>query len=93
MNPHRIPCVIENVSGIRIRVRNAGTPSSIFEKLILPMLVNIAAPTRISTAAVANGGTMPAIGAMKKHGRKQSAVKIDVNPERPPMRMPATLSI
>ena len=93
MKPHKIPCVIENVSGIKISVRNAGTPSSIFEKSILPMLVNIAAPTKIRTAAVANGGTIPAIGAMKKHGRKQRAVKTDVNPVRPPMRMPATLSI
>src|SRR3989442_766702 len=92
MNPQSIPWVIENVSGIRIKVRNAGTPSSIFEKLILPTLLNIAAPTRIKTAAVAYGGTMPANGAMKKHGRKQSAVNTDVKPVRPPMLIPACLN-
>src|SRR5229473_6764522 len=93
MNPQRIPWVIENVSGIKIKVRNAGTPSSILEKLILPTLLNIVAPTRIKTAAVAYGGTMPATGAMKKHGRKQSAVNTEVNPVRPPIWMPATLSM
>ena len=45
MNPHSIPWVIENVSGIRIKVRNAGTPSSIFEKLILPTLLEVETPT------------------------------------------------
>ena len=85
MNPHRIPCVMENVSGIRIKVRNAGSPSSIFANRICATLRNIAAPTRISTAAVAYGGTMPAKGAMKKHGRKQSAVKTEVSPVRPPI--------
>src|SRR5258707_9074040 len=93
MKPHRIPWVIEKVSGIRIKVRNAGTPSSSFEKLILPMLVNMAAPTRIKTAAVAKGGTMPASRAIKKHGTKQTAVETEVNPFRPPILKPATLSI
>src|SRR5262245_54167028 len=33
-----------------------------------------------------------AVGAMKRHGRKQNAVAIAVTPVRPPMRMPAMLS-
>jgi len=85
--------VIENVSGIKISVRNAGRASSIFEKLIWLTLWNIAAPTRISTAAVAKGGTIPASGAINKHGRKQSAVTTEVLPVRPPMLIPAMLSI
>src|SRR5438552_3864618 len=93
MKPQRTPCVIENVSGIKIKVKNAGTPSSIFEKLILATLVNMAAPTRIKTAAVAKGGTVPASGAMKRQGKKQSAVKTEVSPVRPPILMPATLSM
>src|ERR1051326_63573 len=36
---------------------------------------------------------MPASGARKKHGRKQSAVNTDVQPVRPPLWMPAILSI
>jgi len=35
MKPQRIPCVIENVSGIRMMVRNAGRPSSIAARLSL----------------------------------------------------------
>ena len=53
MKPQRIPCVIENVRGIRMIVRNAGKPSSIYENEILPTLRNIEAPTRINTDAVA----------------------------------------
>src|SRR5258706_954636 len=93
MNPQRIPWVIENVSGIRIKVRNAGTPSSIFEKLIFPTLLNIAAPTRIKTAAVAYGGTIPAPRAVKKHRRKQSALNTQVKTVRPPHLIPAQLSM
>jgi hypothetical protein len=36
---------------------------------------------------------MPAKGARKKQGRKQSAVKTEVKPVRPPALIPATLSI
>src|SRR5215510_886557 len=93
MKPQRIPWVIEKVRGIRMTVRNAGTPSSIFEKFTSLTLLNIDAPTRISTGAVAYEGTMPASGARKKQGRKQSAVKSEVRPVRPPMLMPAMLSI
>ena len=74
MNPQRIPWVIENVRGIRIIVKKAGKPSSIFENAISRTLLNIDAPTRIRTGAVAYSGTIPAIGAIKKHGKKQSAV-------------------
>src|SRR5437867_4215 len=93
MNPQRIPWVIENVRGMRIIVKKAGRPSSILEKAIWPTLLNIDAPTRIKTGAVAYDGTMPAIGARKKHGKKQSAVKTEVRPVRPPRLMPAMLSI
>lgn len=65
-------CVIEAVSGMN-QGENAGTPSSIFEKSIWPTLVNIAAPTMMSTAAVANGATMPASGAKKKHAAERHA--------------------
>src|SRR5258706_9171117 len=56
MKPQRIPCVIEKVSGIRIKVRNAGTPSSSLEKFIRPMLLNIAAPTRIKNRGAGKSG-------------------------------------
>ena len=49
----RIPCVIENVSGIKIIVRKAGSPSSIFPNEIFATLRNIDAPTSIKTEAVA----------------------------------------
>jgi hypothetical protein len=85
--------VIENVSGIIIKVRNAGTPSSSLEKLIRPMLLNMATPTKIKAAAVAKAGTEPARGRDEKHGRKHNAVKAEVKPVRPPMLMPAMLSM
>ena len=53
MKPQRMPWVIEKVRGMRIIVKNAGNPSSILEKLISPTLLNITAPTRIKTGAVA----------------------------------------
>ena len=53
MKPQSIPWVMEKVRGMRIIVKNAGKPSSIREKLISPTLLNIAAPTRINTGAVA----------------------------------------
>src|SRR5213079_3411800 len=93
MKPQRMPWVIENVRGIRMIVRKAGSPSSIFENPISATLLNIDAPTRIRTGAVAYAGTMPASGARKKQGRKQSAVKTEVKPVRPPMLMPAMLSM
>src|ERR1051326_4852149 len=37
MKPQRIPWVIEKVRGIRIIVKNAGSPSSILVKLIWPV--------------------------------------------------------
>src|SRR5688500_16130268 len=93
MKPQRMPWVMEKVNGIRMIVKNAGRPSSILEKEIWPTLRNMDAPTRIKTDAVANAGTMPANGARKKHGRKHTAVKTEVKPVRPPMLMPAMLSI
>ncbi len=84
---------MENVSGMRMMVKNAGRPSSIFENMICPTLLNIEAPTRIRTEAVAYGGTMPASGARKKQGKKHNAVKTEVRPLRPPMLMPAMLSM
>ena len=36
---------------------------------------------------------MPASGARKKHGRKHNAVKTDVQPVRPPLLIPAILSM
>src|SRR5687767_3342418 len=74
-------------------VKNAGSPSSSFEKEIWPTVLNIEAPTKISTEAVAYDGTIPASGARKKHGRKQSAVKTEVSPVRPPISIPAMLSM
>ncbi len=53
MKPQSIPWVIEKVRGMRIIVKNAGKPSSIFLKSIWLTLLNIEAPTRISTGAVA----------------------------------------
>ncbi len=50
-------------------------------------------PTRINAEAVAYAGTIPASGAKKKQGRKQSAVKTEVSPVRPPILMPAMLSM
>src|ERR1051326_523492 len=88
MNPQSIPWVIEKVRGIRIIVKNAGKSSSIRPKLSWPTLRNIVTPTRIKTGAVAYGGTIPANGARKKHGRKQSAVKTLVRPVRPPLLIP-----
>src|SRR6185503_10235146 len=93
MKPQSIPWVIEKVRGIRIIVKNAGNPSSIRAKFIEPTLLNIAAPTKTKTGVVAKGGTMPASGARKKHGRKQSAVNTEVKPVRPPLLMPAMLSM
>ena len=72
MKPQRIPWVIENVSGIKMIVKNAGSPSSILENEILPTLPNIEAPTRISTDAVANVGTIPASGARKRERDHQA---------------------
>src|SRR5688572_7594555 len=93
MKPQSIPWVMEKVRGMRIIVKNAGMPSSIREKLIELTLLNIAAPTKIITGAVAKGGTIAASGARKKHGKKQSAVNTEVNPVRPPLFMPAILSM
>jgi hypothetical protein len=93
MKPQRMPWVIETVRGIRIIVKNAGRLSSIRSNLICPTLLNIDAPTRIKTGAVAYGGTMPASGARKRQGKKQSAVKTDVIPVRPPTFIPAILSM
>src|SRR5262249_13219250 len=92
MKPHRIPSVIENVSGMRTSVTNAGTESSTVVKSICETIWNIAAPTSTSTGAVAYAGTAAASGATKKHGRKQSAVTTDARPVRPPIRIPAMLS-
>ena len=78
MKPQSMPWVIEKVRGIRIIVKKAGRPSSIFRNSIWLTLLNIDAPTRTSTGAVAYAGTMPAKGARKKHGRKQRAVKTEV---------------
>ncbi len=85
--------MIENVSGIRMIVKNAGRASSRCSKSICFTLRNIYAPIRSSTTAVAYGGTIPARGARKRHGKKQTAQKIAVQPVRPPISMPAMLSI
>lgn len=53
MNPHKIPCVIEKVKGMSMIVRNAGSESSIRLKEMAATLLNIEAPTKISTGAVA----------------------------------------
>ena len=53
MKPHRMPCVIEKVSGIRTMVRNAGRASSSRARSMAATLLNMAAPIRISTGAVA----------------------------------------
>lgn len=74
-------------------VRKAGSASSRFSKAISLTLRNINAPTSTSTTAVAKGGTICAKGAIKRHGKKQSAVKTAVQPVRPPISIPATLSI
>jgi hypothetical protein len=93
MNPQRIPWVIENVRGMRIIVKKTGRPSSILEKTIWPTLLNIDAPTRINTGAVTYNGTIPAIGARKKQGKKQSAVNTEVRTVSTPTFIPAILSI
>src|SRR5439155_7587921 len=93
MKPQRMPCVIEKVRGMRTIVRNAGSASSIRESSRCATLLNMSAPTTMRTGAVANAGTISAAGAMKKHGRKHSAVKTDVSPVRPPISMPAALSM
>ena len=53
MNPQRIPCVMEKVSGIRISVANAGTAISRRSNAMRVTVWNIETPTRISTADVA----------------------------------------
>jgi hypothetical protein len=53
MNPQRIPCVMEKVSGIRISVANAGSATSSRVKSTLAMVWNMDTPTRINTADVA----------------------------------------
>ncbi len=87
-----MPCVIENVSGIRTSVTNAGSASSTCAKSIWDTIWNIATPTSTSTGAVAYVGTAEASGATKRQGRKQRAVTTDAAPVRPPIRMPAMLS-
>jgi len=46
-----------------------------------------------NAAAVAWGGTTPAIGAKKSAAKKQRAVTTEVNPVRPPSETPAADSI
>src|SRR5438093_457009 len=57
MKPQRMPCVIENVSGMSTSVTNAGRPSSITEKSTVVTVWNIATPTSMRTGAVAYAGT------------------------------------
>jgi hypothetical protein len=53
MKPQRMPCVMEKVSGMRMTVRNAGSASSTRLKSSPATPLNMNAPTRTSTAAVA----------------------------------------
>ena len=41
-------------------------------------------PTKIKTGAVAKAGIEITSGAIKRHGRKKSPVKIELIPVRPP---------
>ena len=91
--PQRMPWVIENVSGMRMIVRNAGSRSSSRSRVSRATLRNMKQPTMISTGAVAQAGTTSASGATKRQGRKQSAVKTEVSPVRPPISIPAELSM
>ena len=88
MHPIPIPLEIEYVSGIIIRVRNAGTAllmslMSTFEKFL-----SIKTPTKISAGAVAQEGTIFATGVRKRQIRKQMDVTKLANPVLAPAATP-----
>jgi len=74
---------MENVSGIRMMVRKAGTASSSFERGSFETDLNINAPTKTRTGAVAKAGTIPAKGARNRQGRKQRIRLSKRLPRRP----------
>src|SRR5437762_219149 len=71
-----MPWVIENVSGIRTMVRNAGMASSKRSSGNWRTLRNISAPTSTRIGAAAYGGTLAASGPMNRQGTKHSAGEI-----------------
>ena len=79
-----MPVAMLYVNGIMITVKNAGTATSNSFQLISPKFDTIRAPTVIKAGAVTAGVTTANNGEKNSATKKNAAVTIAVNPERPP---------
>ena len=91
--PNAKPLAIENVSGMVIRVRKAGTATIGSAHSISVTAEIISAPTRINAGAVAAMGMLATSGATNKAIRNSRPVTIEAMPVLPPTATPAALSI
>ena len=86
--PIPIPFAIEYVSGIIMRVKNAGTALEISSISTAEKFFNINTPTKIRAGAVAAEGMIEAIGLKNNAIKKQAEVITLVNPVLPPAATP-----
>ena len=82
--PQMMPCVIENVNGIKTIAKKAGMASSREAQLILRTGFNINTPTSISAGAVAIIGTIESKGDKNMKGINSNPATKAVKPVRPP---------
>ena len=76
IKPKAKPLAMDDVSGIMMMVRNAGSASVKSSKFTLPTSLIIRAPTRISDGAVAYPGTRPISGANSSETKNIFSVDI-----------------
>ena len=87
-----MPFVIENVYGIIIMVKKAGTASIISSQSICFAVDIIIAPISIRTGAVAIAGILANNGAKNTEKKNSTPVTIAVSPVLPPSAIPAAAS-
>ena len=88
-----MPFVMENVKGIMMMVKNAGTASIISSQSICFDCDIIMAPMSIRTGAVAVCGILAKSGAKNTDIKNKILTTIPVSPVRPPSVMPAADSM
>ena len=88
-----MPWAIEYVSGIVIRIKNAGMAAARSSKLIRAICDIIRKPTSTSAGAVAAPGTTPAQGAATMEIKNSTPTNTECNPVRAPSATPAADSM
>ncbi len=91
--PQIIPCVMENVRGIKIIAINAGNAFSKLPQSIFAIGLHINKPIITSIGAEATKGTIPMTGARNKKGMNNMPANAAVRPLLPPASIPAADSM